>query len=179
MSPLPPILHLAAAAIGIWGALTLGPKVAPDLTSDQPPGVVESGERQVTGPGDPQSLLQSGPLSIALGQIEDQLGADEKVQSLLVRPGQVDVESTDSGGGVAVDEIASSAPYLIAYQVGQRRRDVRGVQDLRAATFLATPTGGVWTVLLAPRLRPPHRYKAAVPVGVVAFQVRVRPVAGS
>jgi hypothetical protein len=170
VSPLPPILHIVAAVLGAWAALMLGAKVAPDLPNDEP-GVIEA------EPG--QSLLSAGPFGVAMGQVEDQLGADETVVSLRAARKRIDVSSSESGEGVPIDEVSTSAPYLMAYQIGQKRPDVQGPEDLRLATFRATPQGGIWTVYLPPRFKPPHVYRAAIPAGAVAFQVHVTAVPGS
>ena len=170
MSPLPPILHVAAAALGAWAALTLGAKVAPDLPTGEP-GVIEAQQGQ--------SLLQAGSFGVALGQVEDQLGADETIVSLRATPERVDVSSSDSGDGASIDEISSSAPYLLAYRIGDQRPDVNGVEDLRLVTFRATPQGGFWTAHLTAGHKPPHVYRAEIPAGAVAFQVHVTAVPGS
>ena len=170
MSPLPPILHLAAAALGAWAALTLGAKVAPDLPTAEP-GVIEAQQGQ--------SLLAPGSFGIAMSQVEDQLGADETIVSLRATPRRVDVNSTGSGGGVSIDEVSSSAPYLLAYRIGDQRPDVDGVEDLRLVTFRATPGGGFWTAHLGAGHEPPHVYRAEIPAGAVAFQVHVTAVPGS
>jgi hypothetical protein len=170
VSPLPPILHVLAAAVGVWGALTLGAKVAPDLPTGEP-GLIEAEKGQ--------SILDAGSFGIALGQIEDQLGADEKIESLRATRARIDVKSSDSGDGVPIDEISTSAPYLLAFRIGDQRDDVDGVEDFRLVTFRATPTGGIWTGFLGPRLKAPHAYRAAIPNGAVAFQVHVTAVPGS
>jgi hypothetical protein len=170
MSPLPPTLHFIAAAVGVWGALTLGAAVAPDLPTNEP-GVIK--------PEAGRSILESGPFSIAMSQVEDQLGADEKIVALRVTPQRIDVTSSDSGDGVAFDDLSTSAPYLLAYRIGNQRPDVQSPEDFRLVTFHATPQGGIWTGYLLPRFHSPHVYRAAIPAGAVAFQVRVVAVPGS
>ena len=170
MSPLPPILHFIAAAVGVWGALTLGAKVAPDLPTSEP-GVIEAENGR--------SILESGPFSIAMSQVEDQLGADEKIDFLRATPERVDVKSSDSEDGVSIDDISTAAPYLLAYRIADQRPDVSGPEDFRLVTFRATLQGGIWTAYLAPGHRPPHAYHAAIPPGAVAFQIHVTAVPGS
>jgi hypothetical protein len=184
MTPLPPIVHLLALVAGAWLGLTGMDAVAPDLPSQQPPGVVEAEEQQITGPGDPSSLLQSGPFSIAMSQVRDQLGDGEEITAIHVTFDSLEVETTEDGGeGVAIDEIATSAPYLLAYSIGEARRgarggtDVQGVEDLESVSFRATPQGGIWTARLRQGLRPPTAYEAEIPPGAVAFEVEPRPVA--
>ena len=185
MSPLPPIIHLLAIAAGAWLGLTTMDRVAPDLPS-QEPGVAEAGPRQITAADDPESFLQPGPFSTALSQIVAQLGADEEVVRIRVTFDQLSVDTTDdSDAGVGSDELSHSAPSLLAYAVGEARRgpggetDVDAPEDFRSVEFHATPAGGVWTAVLGPRHRAPRAYEAGIPAGTVAFQVRVRPVAGS
>lgn len=177
MSPLPPILHLVALAAGLFGGLSLISWIAPDLPSGDP-GVVETGEGQVVGPGDSDSLLMAGNFATALVQVRDQLGSGQKVSSLRVTPGEFSVEASEEG--IDIDELATSAPYLIAYQIGEEREDVQGPQDLREVRMRATPAGPSWQATLRDRLPPPLVYEATIPgPTVVAFEVTVRPVAGS
>src|SRR4051794_16235540 len=163
-------MHVLAAAVGVWGALILAAKVAPDLPTNEP-GVIEAEQGQ--------SILDAGSFGIALDQVEDQLGADEEIASLRATGRRIDVKSTDSGDGVPIEEISTAAPYLLAFRIGDQREDVDGVEDFRLVRFRATPEGGAWTAILVPRLRPPHAYRATVPAGAVAFQVHVAPVPGS
>ena len=185
MSPVAPIVHLLAVVAGAWLGLTTMDRVSPDLPSQQPPGVVEAEEEQITGPEDPNSLLEAGPFSIAISQVRDQLGAGEDITRIRVTFDSIEVETTEDGGdGVAIDEISTSAPYLLAYSIGESRRgargrtDVGGVEDLQSIVFRATPRGGIWTAWLPPGLKPPVAYEAEIPPGTVAFEVEPRPVSG-
>lgn len=87
-------------------------RVAPELPSGEPG--VEAGEGQITGPGDEQSLFQPGPFSIALGQ----LGAGEGIESIVVTPGEMDVDASDSTpeGGVWTATLRAGLPPPVQYQ---------------------------------------------------------------
>ena len=181
MSPVPLIVHLLAAAVGTWGAFMAGSAIAPDLPSDEP-GVVEAEEAQISGPADPDSLFHPGPLSTAISQIEDQLSSDEEIARMTVRAGEIDVDVTEDGNGVAIDDVSTSAPYLLAYAIGEERKlrlgraDVDGPEDLVAVDMRPGSAGPAWTALIAPRFSPPRAYRGVVLPGQVAFQIEVRPV---
>jgi hypothetical protein len=183
MSPLPLIAHLLAAAVGTWGAFAAGAAIAPDLPSGEP-GVVEAEEAQISGPSDPDSLFHPGPFSTAISQIEDQLGSEEEIARMTVRAGEIDVDVTEDGDGVAIEDVSTSAPYLLAYAIGEARKsrlgraDVDGPDDLVAVELRPGPEGPTWTALIAPRFAPPRAYRAVVLPGQVAFQIDARPVGG-
>ena len=204
MSPFPPIVHVLAIAAGIFGALTFLPGLAPDLPGED--AFIRADAGTVSGPGDEDSFLQGGPLAVssaataarmrsrrasgvstlavALGRARAELASDQEVISLKVEPSTLDID-TDDSGGVALEDIVSSAPYLMVYAIGKAREDENGKTDvndasaLRSAEFRANSKAGVWTVHLDPSLPGPHTYMAVIPTGTVAFQVHVRPVAGS
>ncbi len=182
MSPFPPIVHVLAIAAGIFGALTFLPGLAPDLPGED--AFIRADAGTVSGPGDEDSFLQAAPLAVALGRARAELASDQEVISLKVEPSTLDID-TDDSGGVALEDIVSSAPYLMVYAIGKAREDENGKTDvndasaLRSAEFRANSKAGVWTVHLDPSLPGPHTYMAVIPTGTVAFQVHVRPVAGS
>ncbi len=99
MSPVPPIVHIAAAAAAVFAALTVMPAITPDLPSSEP-GV--SQPRGLSGPGDPDSLMADGSFSKALADISDQLGGDD-VTALDVTPAKITVDTGPSGSGTYPD----------------------------------------------------------------------------
>jgi hypothetical protein len=90
---------------------------------------------------------------------------------------------TDSEDGVDIDEISASAPYLIAYRIGELRRkpngksDIQGGNDLESLHLDPTSGGGSnWSAILPASLPGPHRYIARIPeASSVAFELIVQP----
>jgi hypothetical protein len=159
---------MIALAAGVLGALHLVPAIAPDLPGESDePGVVQS----------TQSIFGAAGWSIALSQLGDQLGDDQRVISLHATPTEIELETSDEEG-LAIEEIPSSAPYLIAYQISQQRPEVRDSADLESLEMEIGEGGRtVWIATLDPALGPPRRYRAVIPEpDSVAFEVSVRPL---
>lgn len=180
MSPVPPIAHILGAILGVFAGITLINWVAPDLEAADPGVTSEAGPGEITAT---ESLLSPGGFATGLSQLRDQLAEGQTLTTLYVTPTTMESTSTDSAEGVDPDEISSSAPYLIAYRIGELRRkpngstDVNGGEDLESLQLQPTSGGGSnWTATLRPGLPGPQRYDARIPeASSVAFQLIVQP----
>ena len=180
MSPLPPIAHILGAVLGVFLGLTVMGWVAPDL-EDAEPGVASA-----AGPGEitaTESLLSPAGFATGLSQLREQLAEGQTLDTLYVTPTTMESTSSDSSDGVDIEEISTSAPYLIAYRIGELRRkpngstDVNGGDDLASLQLQPTSGGGSnWTATLRPGLPAPTQYRARIPeASSVAFQLIVQP----
>lgn len=180
MSPVPPITHIIGLILGVFAGVTLINWVAPDLEAADPAVSAEAGPGTVTSS---ESLLSPAGFATGLSQLREQLADGQTLESLDVTPTRMESESSDSGDGVDPEEISTSAPYLIAYRIGELRRrpdgttDVQGGEDLESLHLDPTRGGGSnWTAVLKPGLPAPHRYRARIPeASSVAFELIVQP----
>lgn len=175
MSPLPPIAHILAVVVGVCGGFWAIGEIAPDLPSDDTePGVAVADPGSVNSASS-ESLLTPAGLTGALGQLAEQLGDDEKITSMRIEPGRLQVErSTDQG--LEPDQIPTSAVELIAAQIGEQRAHPLGAVDVASAELRPTPEGYRWFVELVATVDPPRSYVAVVPgPAPVQFQVKVEP----
>jgi hypothetical protein len=180
MSPVPPIAHIIGAILGVFVGLTVMDWVAPELESSDPAVTSEAGSGEITAS---ESLLSPAGFATGLSQLREQLAEGQTLETLDVTASSMEAETTDSEDGVDIDEISTSAPYLIAYRIGELRRkpngstDVRGGDDLESLHLDPTSGGGSnWTAVLPPELPAPHRYIARIPeASSVAFELIVQP----
>jgi hypothetical protein len=180
MSPAPPIAHIVGLILGAFAGLTLMNWVAPDLEAADPGVTSEAGPGEITST---ESLLSPAGFATGLSQLREQLAEGQTLKTLYVTPTSMESESSDGDDGVDPEEISSSAPYLIAYRIGELRRkpngqtDVQGDGDLASLQLDPTSGGGSnWTAVLRPGLPGPHRYRARIPeASSVAFQLIVQP----
>ena len=161
---LPLLLHLVAIAAGLF----LGIKAMAALSPDLPP---ESSEPGVNTPAAPtqvppdatNSLLQPGPLSIALDSVDDQLAAGQKLQVVHITPGQIDTSTTDDADGFDASDVDSSAPSRLAALISRERKEVRGLEDVQFVELRLDPNGDPqWYVQLALDVDPPRTYTATL-----------------
>ena len=182
MSPVPPIAHIIGAILGVFLGLTVMDWVAPDIEDADPAVTTEAGPGEITST---ESLLSPAGFATGLGQLREQLAEGQTLATLRVTSTSMESTSTDSGDGVDVDidEISTSAPYLIAYRIGELRRrpvgttDVNGGDDLESLQLEPTSGGGSnWTATLRPGLPAPTQYLVRIPeASSVAFQLIVQP----
>ena len=180
MSPAPPIAHILGAILGVFAGVTLMGWVAPDIEASDPAVTSESGPGEITST---ESLLSPAGFATGLSQLRDQLAEGQTLSTLLVTSTTMESTSSDDGDGVDPDEISGSAPYLIAYRIGELRRkpdgttDVNGGEDLGSLQLEPTVEGGSnWTATLKPGLPGPRRYAARIPeASSVAFELIVQP----
>jgi hypothetical protein len=161
VSPLPPIVHVLAIAAGVWVGLVAMDAIAPDFPDpDTEPGVAAA-EPATVDPGSSDSLFRTENLAPALSQLSEQLGADGELVRLRIEPGSL--QSTEGDGGFAVSDVPASGPTELAARISQKRRQVRGVEDLQFVELVQTKDGPEWYVQLIstrPDLPPPWTYGA-------------------
>ena len=182
MSPAPPIAHILGLVLGVFVALTLMDAVSPDIDSADPSVTSEAGPGQITST---ESLLSPAGFATGLSQLREQLADGQTLESLYVTATTMESKSSNSGAGLDIDieEISSSAPYLIAYRIGELRRkangetDVQGGEDLESLQLEPTSRGGSnWTATLRPGLPAPTQYGVRIPeASSVAFDLIVQP----
>ena len=180
MSPAPPIAHLLGLVLGVFVALTIMDMVSPDIESADPAVTSESGPGPITAS---ESLLSPAGFATGLAQLREQLAEGQTLETLHVTETTMESTSTDSADGVDIEEISTSAPYLIAYRIGELRRrpngetDVQGTEDLSELHLDPTSGGGSnWSAILRPGLPGPTRYIARIPeASSVAFELIVQP----
>ena len=180
MSPVAPIAHILGLILGLFAGLSLMGWVAPDIEDADPSVTAEAGPGEITST---ESLLSPGGFATGLAQLREQLAEGQTLETLSVTDTTMESTSTDSGEGVDIDEISTSAPYLIAYRIGELRRkpngetDVQGAEDLAELHLDPTSGGGSnWSAILRPGLPGPTRYIARIPeASSVAFELIVQP----
>ena len=161
MSPLTPIAHLLAIAVGAWGGLTLMGNVTPDLPPpDEQPGVEATAPHQVSG-GDADSLFRAGPFANALAQLDDQIASGDRVVTLELTPGALHARSGRGGLDLAPDEIEPNAPERIVAVINGERSTVT-LDDVQAMELVPTRRGPRWFVQLSPDVDPPRAYVATL-----------------
>jgi hypothetical protein len=164
LSPLSPIVHLVAIAAGLWGGFMFMGWASPDLPNpDTNPALRSAATPEQVSGGDSNSLLRAGPLSVALDQLSDQLGAGEDLRLMQIVPGRIDTSSSGSGTGFSVDDVEPQAPERILAVIASQRPSVRGLEDVQfmqlRAQLDAPPT---WYVQLSLEIDPPRTYTAAL-----------------
>ena len=180
MSPVAPIAHILGAILGVFAGITLMGWVAPDLDAADPGVTAEAGPGEITST---ESLLSPGGFATGLSQLREQVAEGQTLTTLFVTSTSMESTSSDDADGVDPDEISSSAPYLIAYRIGELRRkpdgttDVNGGEDLESLQLQPTVQGGSnWTATLRPGLPGPREYLARIPeASSVAFELIVQP----
>jgi hypothetical protein len=157
----PIALHLVAIAAGLF----LGIKAMAELSPDLPPASSEPGVNSPAEPTQvpadaPNSLLQPGPLSIALDSVDEQLAADQTLQVVHISPGQIDTSTSDDEG-FDVADVDAGAPTRLATLIADQRKEVRGLQDFQFVELRLDPNGDPqWYVQLALDIDPPRTYTA-------------------
>jgi hypothetical protein len=160
-SPLPIILHLVAIAAGLFLGITAMAALSPDLPSEgSAPGVNAPASGAQVPPGAPNSLLQPGPLSIALDSVDDQLAAGQQLTLVHITPAEISTDATD-GDGFDVSDVDVSAPTRLATLIHQQRKVVTGLDDLQFVDLRLGPDGDPqWFVQLGSEIDPPRTYVA-------------------
>jgi len=167
MNPIPPIAHLIAIAVGVFGGLWLGGVISPDLPSaDTEPGVVVD-EEQVTG-ADPDSLYHAGPLAEAVTQTLEQLGAGAEVSSVKIEPTTLSAADTEGAHRLPLESMPVDAPARMVTRI-EDARAAAGVSgpisfnDFRSITWTpGNPTASEWYVLLdVSTAGPPTEFSAS------------------
>jgi hypothetical protein len=161
---LPILLHLVAIAAGLFLGIEAIAALSPDLPSESSePGVNAPATPTQVPPDATNSLLQPGPLSIALDSVDDQLAAGQKLQVVHITPGEIDTSTTDDGDGFDVADVDVSAPTRLAALISQERKEVRGLQDFQFVELRLDPNGDPqWYVQLALDIDPPRTYTAPI-----------------
>jgi hypothetical protein len=157
MSPVSVITHLLAIAVGVWGGLWLIGRVTPDLPQEGTDPGVES-VAKVNG-GDPDSLLRTGPLAIALAQLSDQIAAGDVIVSLRLDPGNLNARSGSGGVDLEPEEIPPNAPQRIVDAIAQQRPEV-SLDDVSYMQLRPTGQGPEWYVQLDLDIDPPRTFIA-------------------
>jgi hypothetical protein len=158
MSPVSPIAHILAVAAGVWGGFWMMGEVSPDLPeSDTQPGLSATAPGTVKG-DDPGSLLRTGPLTGALAQLSDQVGAGDTIVYLRLDPGNLRARSGD--GGLDVEEIPASAPEAIVRAIAAGRPGVT-LADVAYMELRASGDEPEWNVQLDVA-QPPVAYRASL-----------------
>ena len=167
MNPVPPIAHLIAIGLGVFGGLWLGGVISPDLPSaDTEPGVVVD-EGQVTG-ADPDSLYHAGPFAEAVTQTLEQLGAGAEVSSVKIEPTTLSASSNDGTEQAPLESLPVDAPARMVTRIEDARAKA-GVEgpisfnDFLSLTWTpANPTASEWYVLLdVSTAGPPTEFSAS------------------
>jgi hypothetical protein len=158
---LPIALHLIAIAAGLFLGIRAMAALSPDLPpASSEPGVNSPAEPAQVPADAPNSLLQPGPLSIALDSVDDQLGGGQQLQVIHITPGQIDTSTTD-GDGFDVSDVDVSAPTRLAGLISAQRLQVRGLADFQFVELRLDPNGDPqWYVQLALDIPPPRTYTA-------------------
>lgn len=161
MSPVPPIAHLVAIALGLFGAFQVIPGLAPDLPdSGTEPGVAAPFDQEVIKGGDADSLLQPGPLEAALEQLDEQLAAGEEIKLLDIKPDQLNSSDSGSGEGFSPSDVEAQAPQRIIAVIASKRPAVKGLDSVQFMQLRATPEEPRWYVQLTLDIFPPRTYGA-------------------
>lgn len=152
MSPVAPIAHLIAIAVGVFGGLWLGGVIAPDLPSaETDPGVAAAEE--VKG-SDPDSLYRPGPLQEAVTQTLDQLGAGAEVSNVTIEPSRLHAAENEGVNLLPLEDMPVDAPERIVAGLERARRAAGGegpvtLDDVMHFSWSpANPTHSEWYVLL-------------------------------
>ena len=159
-NPLPILLHLVAIAAGLFLGIEAMAAISPDLpTDDSQPGVTAPATTGQVAPDDPNSLFQTGPLSIALDSVDDQLAAGDELTLLHLTPSEITTESTSDGSGYALSDVDPAAPQRLATLISQQRTAVGGIEDFQFVD-LRLDDGGQpqWYVQLSLDIDPPRTY---------------------
>jgi hypothetical protein len=158
---LPIALHLVAIAFGLFLGIKAMAALSPDLPSEgSDPGVNTPATGAQVPPDAPNSLLQPGPLSIALDSVDDQLAAGQQLSLVHITPAEIATNVTD-GDGFDLADVDVSAPTRLATLISHERRQVRGLQDVQFVELRLDPNGDPqWYVQLALDIDPPRTYTA-------------------
>jgi hypothetical protein len=161
-SPLPILLHAIAIVAGIFLGITAMAALSPDLPSeDSEAGATAPASAGQIAADDPNSLLQPGPLSIALDSVDDQLAAGDELNFVHITPAEVQTESSSDVPGFDASDVDPSAPQRLATLIAQQRKDVSGIDDFQFVDLRLGPGGEPeWYVQLALERDPPRTYLA-------------------
>jgi hypothetical protein len=162
VNPLPPIAHLLAIAVGVFGGLALMGRIAPDLPDPAvKPAVGAPSTPSTVKGGDPNSLFRAQNLSGALDQLQEQLGAGDTVYRLLIKPGTLHASTSSPGLSLDIDAVDPTAPQRIAAAINAQRPDLHGLDEFGSMILLARDQGSpTWQALLLPEVGTPRLYTA-------------------
>ena len=168
INPVAILVHVLGIAAGIFLGFLAMDAIAPDLPTNEDPGLASSVAPESVGGGDGNSLFTAPELAAALVRIESQLATDEGIVSMHIEPGSIDADTAEGEGLLAPSEIYSELPRNLVGRIGGTTgRDI-SLDDVAYIDIVVTDSGPrVYLQLDTDQIEfpPPWTYSADIDTG--------------